>query len=178
MIEQAGCKNCQSMRLIQDSVTGEVVCLKCGLVVKEQDLDLSNVNRAFSFNEREEKSRHGYAISDKMYDKGLSTTFQVSSDTGGKKLGLLTRIKMLRLRHYHERTRTNEYSKRNLKTALPIMHRICKEANLPTYVNDEAAKIYRKVLHRGLIKGRSIEGFVAASIYMACRLFEIPRYSA
>ncbi|MBD3205032.1 transcription initiation factor IIB, partial [Candidatus Bathyarchaeota archaeon] len=49
------------------------------------------------------------------------------------------------------------------------------ELHLPKNVKEEAALIYRKCLKEDLIRGRSIDAFVAASIYAACRLEKVPR---
>jgi len=42
-------------------------------------------------------------------------------------------------------------------------------------VKEAAALIYRRALKKDLIRGRSIEAFVAASIYAACRQSKVPR---
>ena len=40
---------------------------------------------------------------------------------------------------------------------------------------DDAAKIYRDAAKNKLIRGRSIDGMVAASLYTACRRYGVPR---
>jgi len=42
-------------------------------------------------------------------------------------------------------------------------------------VRETAALIYRKAVNKNLIRGRSIEGVVAASLYGACRQCSVPR---
>jgi transcription initiation factor TFIIB len=46
---------------------------------------------------------------------------------------------------------------------------------LPRNVRETAAMIYRKAVGKNLIRGRSIEGVVAASLYAACRQCGVPR---
>jgi len=46
---------------------------------------------------------------------------------------------------------------------------------LPQSVKEQAAFIYRRALKMDLIRGRSIDAFVAASIYAACRQSKVPR---
>ena len=46
---------------------------------------------------------------------------------------------------------------------------------LPRNVRETAAMIYRKAVNKNLIRGRSIEGVVAASLYAACRQCGVPR---
>ncbi len=46
---------------------------------------------------------------------------------------------------------------------------------LPRNVRETAALVYRKAVENRLIRGRSIEGMVAAALYAACRQCAIPR---
>ncbi len=125
--------------------------------------------------EHNERSRSGYALSNKIFDKGLSTTFLSGYDSKGKKLDPATVNKMTRLRKQDQRTKVNDSWQRNLKIALSEMSRLCHELHLPDHIHEQAAHIYRKVLKEDLVRGRSIDGFVAASIYAACRKTKIPR---
>jgi transcription initiation factor TFIIB len=47
--------------------------------------------------------------------------------------------------------------------------------NAPEYVVETAWKIYSEVAHQKLTMGRSIEAFVAASLYASIRIHEFPR---
>ena len=47
--------------------------------------------------------------------------------------------------------------------------------SMPRNVRETAAMIYRKAVNKNLIRGRSIEGVVAASLYGACRQCGVPR---
>jgi len=47
--------------------------------------------------------------------------------------------------------------------------------NLPEVVTERAALMYRRALNKGLVRGRPINGMVAASTYAACRLTDVPR---
>ena len=42
-------------------------------------------------------------------------------------------------------------------------------------ITNPAAMVYRKAVNKNLIRGRSIEGVVAASLYAACRQCNVPR---
>jgi transcription initiation factor TFIIB len=53
--------------------------------------------------------------------------------------------------------------------------RLTDKLHVPRDVEEQAALIYRKVLDRGLIRGRSITSIAAASLYAACRLTRTPR---
>ena len=58
---------------------------------------------------------------------------------------------------------------RNLKKATWEMNRVCSGLGLSCQVAERSAYFYRKALQKSLIKGRSISGFVAAFIYLACK---------
>ncbi len=47
--------------------------------------------------------------------------------------------------------------------------------SLSASVSEKAAYIYRKALEKKLVRGRSISGLIAASLYAACRDTETPR---
>ena len=169
------CPICKTQELVEDPKTGEIICPKCGLVVVEPGVSLKQDWRAYSITEHNERSRSGYALSNKIFDKGLSTTFLSGYDSKGKKLDPETVNMMMRLKKQDQRTKVNDSWRRNLKIALSEMSRLCSEMHLPDHIHEEAAHIYRKVLKEDLVRGRSIDGFVAASIYAACRTSKIPR---
>jgi transcription initiation factor TFIIB len=160
---------------VEDNKTGEIICPKCGLVVVERGYSLKQDWRAYSVAEYNERSRSGYALSNKIYDKGLSTTFHSGYDSKGKKLDPETMDKMNRLKKQDQRTKINDSWQRNLKIALSEMSRICNELHLPDHIHEQAAHTYRRVLKKDLVRGRSIDGFVAASIYAACRKNKLAR---
>ena len=47
--------------------------------------------------------------------------------------------------------------------------------DLQKNIRESSAKIYRDAVDKHLIRGRSIEGVAAASLYAACRRYRIPR---
>ena len=55
------------------------------------------------------------------------------------------------------------------------MDKLQDKISLPSSVIEKAAYIYRKAIEKKLVKGRSIQGLVAACVYAACRNTETPR---
>ena len=55
------------------------------------------------------------------------------------------------------------------------IERICSQIGLPRSIHEEAALIYRRAVEERLVRGRSIESMAAASIYAACRKYNMPR---
>jgi len=71
----------------------------------------------------------------------------------------------------------NVYSSadRNLRQALNEMDKLKDKLALTNAVIERAAYIYRKAMEKKLVRGRSIQGLVAACLYASCRNTETPR---
>lgn len=154
---------------------GEDVCGSCGLVVQGTILNTGPEWRAFNTAENKSRARTGHAPSYTLYDKGLSTVFRPDKDANGNRLDNETRIKMTRLRRFDNRTKLDETWQRNLSISMSELDRMCTHLHIPKNVKERAALVYRKALKKDLLRGRSIDGFVAASLYAACRQLKIPR---
>ena len=63
---------------------------------------------------------------------------------------------------------------RSLAYALKLIRRICSAKHLHFHVLKDAVKAYRKAEEQSFLAGRSIEKAVAASIYAACRMRDVP----
>ena len=161
------CPRCGNTRLISDQENGETVCSQCGLVIDEELIDRGPEWRAFTPGEKDSRQRTGLGMSYTLYDKGLSTVFKGHRDAYGNPLKDETRIKMDRLRKYDNR--------RNLSIAMAELDRMNTALHLPQSIKEQAALLYRKALKMDLIRGRSIDAFVAATIYASCRMNNIPR---
>ena len=169
------CPKCSSTELISDLKNGETVCSKCGLVIDDEIIDMGPEWRAFTPSERNNKQRTGLGMSYTLYDKGLSTVFKGNRDAYGNLLKDETRIKMDRLRRYDNRSKFDETWRRNLSIAMAELDRMTTALYLPQNLKEQSALLYRKSLKMDLIRGRSIDAFVAATIYAACRQNNLPR---
>lgn len=159
--------------MIVDSDSGEEVCGVCGLVVQSGIVDPGPEWR--SFDAQDSRSRAGDALSITLYDGGLSTVFRPDRDHHGNRLDNETRIKMTRLRRFDNRAKLDTVQQRNLNTAMTELDRLSAQLHMPGSVKERAALIYRRVFKKGMIRGRSIDAFVAASVYAACRQLQVPR---
>jgi transcription initiation factor TFIIB len=166
------CPSCSSRQIIHDPNSGENFCSGCGMVINAMIIDMGPEWRGFTHEERTRRSRTGGPISDIYYDRGLSTTFDPKDMRGGTSE---QKQKMWRLKKWDSRTKLNNNSYRNLSDALSEMNMLVENLHLPSHIMEEAVNIYRKALEKDLIRGRTIAGFVAASLYAACRKCEIPR---
>jgi len=164
------CPECNSINLVYDDQRGEVTCNDCGLVIEEKMVDTGQDSQG-SFDKAQKKGRGGAPLSMQKFDKGLTTNVGEISDI--YKLDSNQTRKFLRLKKWQERVSTS--MERNLRLAMAELRRVASFLNLPNVVKDEASRVYNFVLQRGLVRGRGMEGVIAACIYAACRSYNIPR---
>ncbi len=175
MLSFAECSQCGNSIFVRDIESGEEICGVCGLVVSNNIVNLGPEWRAFTEAEKNKRSRIGMATSFKLYDKGLSTGFNWTLDARGKRLDHVAVNKMSRLRRHDNRSKLDDTWARNLSIAMAELERLTANLHVPQIVQELAALTYRKALKHDLIRGRSIDAFVAASLYAACRIQKVPR---
>jgi len=170
------CPECTSKHLTRDYERGELVCEDCGLVVDGTFIDQGPEWRAFDHEQMGKRARTGAPMDYMKHDKGLSTQMGwTNRDSYGKSIPFKNRAQLYRMRKWQKRIRISNAIERNLSLALMELDRIASLMDLPRTVRESAAMIYRRAANIGLIRGRSIEGVVAASIYAACRQSNVPR---
>lgn len=170
------CPECGSTHLVRDYDRGELICQDCGLVIDESYIDQGPDWRAFDAEQKEERARTGAPMTYTIHDKGLSTEISwKNKDSYGKNIPTRNRAQLYRLRKWQRRIKVSNAAERNLSQALQEMERMASNLNIPKDIRETAAVIYRKAVKENMIRGRSIEGVVAASIYAACRMLNIPR---
>jgi transcription initiation factor TFIIB len=170
------CPECESTHLSRDYSRAELVCEDCGLVIDEAFIDHGPEWRAFDSDQKEKRERTGAPMTFTIHDKGLSTVIDWSNrDFTGKSIPRRNRAQLYRLRKWQRRIRIANATEGNLAFALSNLDRLASGMGLPRTVRETAAMIYRKAALKKLIRGRSIEGIVAASLYAACRQCHVPR---
>ncbi len=169
------CPACGDKKMVTDQNTGELFCGKCGFVVTDKITDTGAEWRSFA-NDEGNKARTGAGTSLTMHDMGLSTVIGAANkDATGKPLSSGVKSSIERLRTWDSRTQASSSADRNLRQALNEMGKLKDKLALTNAVIEKAAYIYRKSMERKLVRGRSIQGLVAACIYAACRDTETPR---
>jgi len=170
------CPECGSKNLLTDSNRAELCCCSCGLVIAENIIDQNAEWRAFNETQRNKRARTGLPPTNLIHDRGLSTVIDWrNKDYAGRDIPSNLRAQIYRLRKWQARIRVSDAIERNLVFALGEIDRISSIISVDRSIREVAAKIYRDAVRRNLIRGRSIEGMVATSIYAACRESNFPR---
>lgn len=174
--EVEACPVCGSTQREVDNSRAEVSCARCGLVFEESLIDNGPEWRAFDHEQRNKRTRTGAPLSYAISDRGLSTAIDSrNKDVNGRNIPERNIAQLYRLRKWNKRLRVANASERNLAFALSELDRESSSLGIPRSIREDAALIYRTAARKKLIRGRSIEGMVAASLYTACRRNNIPR---
>ena len=174
-IESGICAEC-GKDIFFDENRGLFVCEECGLVHSEKHIDRGPEWRAFDADQKKKRTRTGAPMTYMIHDKGLSTMIDWKNrDIFGKEIPAKLRGQIYRLRKWQSRIRVSDATERNLTFALSELDRMASNLDLQKNLRECAAKIYRDAVEAHLIRGRSIEGVAAASLYAACRMYKVPR---
>ena len=169
------CPACGDKKIVTDQDSGELFCGKCGFVVTDKIADTGAEWRSFS-NDEVNRTRVGAGTSITMHDMGLSTVIgSQNKDSTGKPLTSAMKNSIERLRTWDSRTQAHPSADRNLRQALNEMDKLKDKLALTDAVIEKSAYIYRKAMEKKLVRGRSIQGLVAACLYASCRNTETPR---
>ena len=162
---------------VTDPECGEIVCSNCGMVISEKIEDTNHQERrASTLGEADKRARTGAPSSLARHDMGLSTIIgKENRDARGQLIDTAMRSKIERLRTWDLRTRMSKSGDKNLVRAFEQLDRIKEKLGLSDIVSEKAAYIYRKVHERGIIRGRTIDGILAAAVYSAGREMETAR---
>ena len=157
--------------LITDDESGELICSNCGMVISEKTTDNApEESRAFTSEELNNRERTGPPHSLAVHDMGLSTVIgRRNVDASGQLLNVSMRSTIERLRTWDSRLQVYDSRNRGLRRALYELDKFKDKLRLADTIIEKAAYIYRKAQQRGLVRGRTILGILAAAIYIACR---------
>jgi len=168
--KQTVCTECGNSNLQRDYETSELVCQTCGIVISSTEPSTEPEWRAFDQQQRDKLPRVGAPVTWTIHDKGLSTNIGWQNrDYSGRKLSPEQRARLYRLRKWNRRGKVSDSVQRNLSQALNEMSKISNKLNLPRNVIETSSMIYRRAIQKKLIRGRTIQSVVVATIYMACR---------
>ena len=168
------CPHCGGARAIWDHARGEMICAKCGFVVREH---VSVSEPYWRSGEEEDRRRHsGPPLSETLYDRGLSSRVGWENrDSNGRELSAEQRAKFARLRRWDERYRHAENAARTFSRGARELSRVCANLALSRAVRGEASLLFRKALNLKLVRGRSAQALSAAAVLAACKRHGVRR---
>ncbi len=173
-IRHRKCSECGAIdNIVSDPRSGQCICACCGVVVDSKMFDSGPEWRAYDYQEEQDRSRGGSPLTLLQPDFGIKTQIGKSRKDGkGRKLSSTKRMVFNRLTNVDNHAHESEI--RNLRIALRELKRLRSQMELPDRTAQMASSYYRQCLKKNLIRGRSIDGMIAASLYLACRKTKIP----
>ena len=171
------CSLCSNQdQMVTDPESGEIICSNCGQVISEKALETQAEWRAFTTDEVNDRSRTGMPTSLARHDKGLSTIIgRANKDASGQVLDAAMRTTMERLRTWDFRTQAYTPTDRNLRQAFEHLNMLKDKLGLSDAIIEKTAYVYRKAQVNGMVRGRTINSVLAASLYITCREMRISR---
>lgn len=156
------CPECSS-RLAQRD--GETVCQQCGLVVDEHRIDPGPEWRSFT-DDTTDRRRTGAPLTRSRHDRGLSTDIGRTN----RALSPRKRRRIARMRRQHNRAQFKSKAERNQVEVFTEIRRLTSRLSLPDDIRDQACDLFRQAQREDIVRGRSLEGYGAATVYAACRM--------
>ena len=173
MTESLRCSACDNLApsIITDPESGEVICSNCGIVILEKIQDyIHEERRAFSIEETHNRSRIGAPASLALHDRGLCTVIgKANIDASGKVLDASILPQIEKLRKWNAWINVHKSSDRNLRRAFQKLDTLKDKLSLSDSVVEKTAYIFRKIHEKQLVRGRTIDGMLAAAVYTVCR---------
>ncbi|MFZ0184115.1 MAG: transcription initiation factor IIB [Nitrosotalea sp.] len=167
-------ENCIEGSVVDDDQSGEILCSGCGLVLVEKTTVSGPEQQTFTSEEYFEKSRTGSKTSLAINDMGLSTIIgKTNRDASGCSISGGMKQTFDRLRMWDSRSKSKS-SKTSMRSAFILIDTVQAKLAIPDAVIEEAAYLYRKVKAKKA-RGWGIDCLALASLYLSCRMANIPR---
>jgi transcription initiation factor TFIIB len=151
-----------------ESRDGNKVCLNCGIIFERTFV--GNERRAYTIEEIQNRRR----TEPRWRDFGPRTMLPTTkTDSKGRSIGAKEQALFSRLSKIQNSLISS--IERNFWEAKPKLKMLTSKLNVPEYIAETAWKIYSLVAKKKLTMGRSINGFIAGSLYAAIRVHDFPR---
>ena len=158
--------------LIIDSASGELICPKCGIVVRDRAVDNHPEWKAIDLEDKQKRVRVGAPRTFLLHDEGLSTL------VGDKSYGSFSNFKQ----NYDAKKIRTTYSmirvsaeERSLMKLLEKIENLATKLSLPNNVAETAAYFIRSSKIKAFAKNKGQKEIAAAMVYLACRICNVNR---
>lgn len=167
-------QNCPfcGLRLIVDSTSGELICPKCGVVIRDRVVDQHPEWKAIDLEDKQKRVRVGAPLTYLLHDEGLSTL------VGDRPYGCTSTFKQAndarKIRSTYSMVRVSA-DERSLMKLLEKIEDLATKLSLPNNVAETAAYLIRSSKMKAFAKNKGQKEIAAAMIYLACRLCGVNR---
>ncbi|MFX1273466.1 MAG: transcription initiation factor IIB family protein [Promethearchaeota archaeon] len=161
-----GSNCCEEPHIV--NIKGEKTCTNCGVI---SGLDIVGIERR-AYSEEEVNERRHHEPTWRVF--GPRTIIPINKkdfkneSINSKNSTLFSRLSKI------QNSVINSLE-RNYWEALPKLKMLSLKLNLPPHIKELAWRIYTIAAQKKLTIGRSIDGFIVASIYAAIRIHEFPK---
>jgi transcription initiation factor TFIIB len=166
LLMKIGCPECKNPNadVVEDYAAGDLICKECGLVLGDRIVDEHSEWRTFSNSDTpgSDPNRVGGPSNPLLRDSGLSTIIGKGDAAAAS------------LSRWQNRGALNS-GDRSLLNAFKEIGRMSDTIGLPQTIRDRANELYRQIDDQKSMRGRTADGIIAASLYIACRLEQVPR---
>jgi transcription initiation factor TFIIB len=153
--------------VVYDPLYGVRVCADTGEVLEENMLDERVDWRAYTPEEAVERARAGPPLRYSLADMGVGVALGELNRPGGVRARGLSRASGARAGTV--KLKLARPGDRRLRRGLWLVSRLRRALGLPERVEEEAARLCRAAVERGLAAGRPMEAVATAAAYLACR---------
>jgi transcription initiation factor TFIIB len=151
------CPECNAPNsIIYNEDRAEETCFECGLVIRDKIFDTSIPdNRYYTKEEIRRRKQIGPPIPDHLSKIILPTKIKRTNDWNQNRI-------------FKQQTWSSEKHD-NINCAIFELHRICANLQVSSDIKNHAERLTIRALEKGLAKGRTVIGIVAACIFYACK---------
>ena len=161
--------HCDGFPVVNDAISGEIVCAGCGAVLLEHSVD----REAGNTNERIDYQSQGNSAVSSMIGGSYSTVIS-EKDAQGRALSNSMKNEFVRLKLLNIRSKKTT-SNKSLRKAVYLLNTVKAKLGLPEPIVENAVFVYKKAMSKRITIGRDACGIMCASIYVACRQGKVPR---
>ncbi|MFP4633561.1 MAG: transcription initiation factor IIB [Candidatus Aenigmatarchaeota archaeon] len=172
------CPDCGAS-VLEKPAEGKIICRESGKIIEDGLKDRGPEWRAYSNEEKKEKSRAGPTPTELRHDNLSTRVSYKDKDSRGKNLSPEERRKAYRLRKWNKRSRVTEGKDRSVIIGNQEIKRMSSQLsghslNIPKNVQKETAKLFKEASKEDLLRGRSIEGSASALLHHVLKRNDLP----
>ena len=162
-------KCCDHPDISETEFDNEIVCKNCGTVLSKI---YENLPRRIYTIDDQKARKTNEPVYNRYHCRTVFNPIEKCRKQSNDDLEHTKHSKFQRL--YRIQTSYTDNFSRNMILIDPIFKQIKFDLNIPIYIIDQAKRFYCIAVKRSIIKGRSINAFIFASLYISVRLSKYP----